>query len=52
VTFPVADRWFDRRTVDDAVTMLWEPHVTPLMQCTRSHATTWPAAADLFPHAS
>ncbi len=34
---PIADRWFERRTIDDAVTLLWEPHVVPLMQCNIWH---------------
>ena len=33
----IADRWFDRRTMDDGVTLLWEPHVVPLMQCNIWH---------------
>lgn len=37
MTLPIADRWFDRRTIDDAVTLLWEPHVIPLMQCNIWH---------------
>ena len=30
---PLAGRWFERRTIDDRVTLLWEPHVVPLMRC-------------------
>lgn len=37
MTMPIADRWFDRRTIDDAITLLWEPHVIPLMQCNIWH---------------
>lgn len=33
----VADRWFERRVVDDAITLLWEPHVVPLMRCNIWH---------------
>ena len=33
----IADRWFDRRSMDDGVTLLWEPHVIPLMQCNIWH---------------
>ncbi|MEM7321510.1 MAG: MBL fold metallo-hydrolase [Actinomycetota bacterium] len=33
----IADRWFDRRALDDGVTLLWEPHVVPLMQCNIWH---------------
>ena len=32
-TLPIADRWFDRSRVDDSITLLWEPHVIPLMRC-------------------
>lgn len=35
--FPVADRWFERRAVDDAVTLVWEPHVDPLVRCNIWH---------------
>jgi glyoxylase-like metal-dependent hydrolase (beta-lactamase superfamily II) len=28
----VAERWFDRKSIDSAITMLIEPHVDPLMQ--------------------
>ena len=34
---PLADRWFERTSVDDAVTLLWEPHVVPLMRCNIWH---------------
>ena len=37
VVLPVADRWFERRTIDDAITLLWEPHVVPLMRCNIWH---------------
>ena len=33
VVLPVAKRWFDRTRVDDAITLLWEPHVIALMRC-------------------
>lgn len=36
-TLPIADRWFERRIVDDAITLLWEPHVVPLMRCNIWH---------------
>ena len=29
----IAERWFETRRVDDAITLLWEPHVVPLMRC-------------------
>ena len=34
---PVADRWFERTRIDDAITLLWEPHVIPLMRCNIWH---------------
>lgn len=34
---PVADRWFERVRVDDSITLLWEPHVVPLMRCNIWH---------------
>ena len=34
---PVAIRWFERRRVDDEITLLWEPHVVPLMRCNIWH---------------
>lgn len=33
----IADRWFERRRVDDDITLLWEPHVVPLMRCNIWH---------------
>jgi glyoxylase-like metal-dependent hydrolase (beta-lactamase superfamily II) len=29
----IAQRWFERRTFDDDITQLWEPHVHPLLRC-------------------
>lgn len=29
--------WFERARVDDAITLLWEPHVIPLMRCNIWH---------------
>ena len=37
VVLPVAARWFERTTVDDAITLLWEPHVVSLMRCNIWH---------------
>lgn len=34
---PIADRWFDRRTISEGVTLLWEPHVIELMRCNIWH---------------
>src|SRR5258708_40225120 len=33
----IAQRWFETRRVDDAITLLWEPHVVPLMRCNIWH---------------
>jgi glyoxylase-like metal-dependent hydrolase (beta-lactamase superfamily II) len=33
----IADRWFERRTCADGVTLLWEPHVHPLLRCNIWH---------------
>ena len=30
---PVADRWFERTRIDDATTLMVEPHVVALMRC-------------------
>jgi glyoxylase-like metal-dependent hydrolase (beta-lactamase superfamily II) len=37
VVLPVAQRWFQRTTIDDAITLLWEPHVVSLMRCNIWH---------------
>lgn len=34
---PIADHWFERRRIDDSVTLLWEPHVDPLLRCNIWH---------------
>jgi glyoxylase-like metal-dependent hydrolase (beta-lactamase superfamily II) len=33
----IAERWFEMRRVDDAITLLKEPHVVPLMRCNIWH---------------
>lgn len=33
----IADHWFERQTFDDGVTLLWEPHVHPLLRCNIWH---------------
>ncbi len=33
----IADRWFDRRRIDDDITLLWEPYVDPLLRCNIWH---------------
>lgn len=37
MTLEIAERWFERRRVDDDITLLWEPHVVPLMRCNIWH---------------
>lgn len=34
---PVAERWFEFRRVDDAITLIWEPHTIPLVRCNIWH---------------
>ena len=34
---PIAERWFERTPIDDEITLLWEPHVVPLMRCNIWH---------------
>lgn len=33
----IAERWFEMRRIDDAITLLWEPHVVPLLRCNIWH---------------
>jgi glyoxylase-like metal-dependent hydrolase (beta-lactamase superfamily II) len=33
----IAERWFEIRRVDDGITLLWEPHVDPLLRCNIWH---------------
>jgi glyoxylase-like metal-dependent hydrolase (beta-lactamase superfamily II) len=37
MTVRIADRWFERRRIDDDITLLWEPHVDPLIRCNIWH---------------
>jgi glyoxylase-like metal-dependent hydrolase (beta-lactamase superfamily II) len=37
VGLAIADRWFETRRIDDDITLLWEPHVIPLMRCNIWH---------------
>ena len=34
---PIAERWFERRTIDANVTLLTEPHVDPFLRCNIWH---------------
>jgi len=33
----IAQRWFETRRISDDITLLWEPHVIPLMRCNIWH---------------
>jgi glyoxylase-like metal-dependent hydrolase (beta-lactamase superfamily II) len=33
----IAERWFERKTLSDGITLLWEPHVHPLLRCNIWH---------------
>ena len=35
--FQIADRWFEFQRVDDQITLIWEPHVAPLIRCNIWH---------------
>jgi glyoxylase-like metal-dependent hydrolase (beta-lactamase superfamily II) len=37
MTLEIAERWFETRRVDDDITLLWEPHVVPLLRCNIWH---------------
>jgi glyoxylase-like metal-dependent hydrolase (beta-lactamase superfamily II) len=37
IDLPVADPWFVRQRVDDAITLVTEPHVHPLLRCNVWH---------------
>ena len=37
MSLKIADRWFESRRIDDDITLLWEPHVVPLMRCNIWH---------------
>jgi glyoxylase-like metal-dependent hydrolase (beta-lactamase superfamily II) len=37
MSLPIAGRWFEHRKIDDDITLLWEPHVVPLMRCNIWH---------------
>ena len=66
MTFRIADTWFERKRIDDDITLVWEPHVDPLGRCNIWHvrgsetdllvdtgmglAQLKPAIEDLFGH--
>jgi glyoxylase-like metal-dependent hydrolase (beta-lactamase superfamily II) len=37
MTLQIAERWFEERPIGDGITLLWEPHVIPLMRCNIWH---------------
>ena len=37
MTLGLADRWFERKRIDDDITVLWEPYVDPLGRCNIWH---------------
>jgi glyoxylase-like metal-dependent hydrolase (beta-lactamase superfamily II) len=37
MALPIAQRWFESKRIDDDITLLWEPHVVPLMRCNIWH---------------
>jgi glyoxylase-like metal-dependent hydrolase (beta-lactamase superfamily II) len=42
----IAERWFERKRIDDDITLLWEPHVVPLLRCNIWHV--WGRERDLM----
>ncbi|MGC1468635.1 MAG: MBL fold metallo-hydrolase [Sphingorhabdus sp.] len=34
---PIAGHWFERKALGDGITLLWEPHVHPLLRCNIWH---------------
>ena len=37
MTFKVADQWFERTSLSDGITHIWEPHVPALLRCNIWH---------------
>jgi glyoxylase-like metal-dependent hydrolase (beta-lactamase superfamily II) len=37
MSLQIANKWFERRKVDPDITILWEPHVDPLIRCNIWH---------------
>ena len=37
MSLQIAERWFETRRIGDDITLLWEPHVIPLMRCNIWH---------------
>ena len=37
MSLKIADTWFERKRIDDHITLLWEPHVHPFLRCNIWH---------------
>lgn len=37
MALPIADRWFEKLRVDDDITLIYEPHVVPVLRCNIWH---------------
>ena len=37
MSLKIADSWFERKRIDDQITLLWEPHVHPFLRCNIWH---------------
>ena len=37
MAFPIADRWFEKATAGEDITLIWEPHVHPFLRCNIWH---------------
>jgi glyoxylase-like metal-dependent hydrolase (beta-lactamase superfamily II) len=37
MTLKIADRWFETQRIDDDITLIFEPHVVPLLRCNIWH---------------
>ncbi len=37
MSLTISERWFESRRIDDDITLLWEPHVVPLLRCNIWH---------------
>ncbi|MGH6890724.1 MAG: MBL fold metallo-hydrolase [Dongiaceae bacterium] len=37
MAFQIADKWFEFQRIDDDITLIWEPHVVPLIRCNIWH---------------
>ena len=37
MSLKIADHWFEKKTIDSEITLLWEPHVSPFLRCNIWH---------------